>query len=344
MILSDTFFNPTALIKHKELIPYFYQWLYYRLQKKASFLYPPKNPFEKHKIKDEDIDLLVYQLICDAIKNNTPLMFGRYGSTECQAMRSVLLKEKKIQDNINHAYEELCIYSGFFQNHISNPSQKEKEELLKKFTYIMIESTKNCDVFGTWNGTLGFEEYFLNKYAKPNLILTNLGFFGPNISQEIPFTYALKDTKVLVIHPFSQTIQNQYKNYDKLFENKKVLPHFQLQTFKAVQTLHQEKDDRFSDWFEALNWMSEEISKKDFDIALIGCGAYGFPLASNIKNMGKIAIHCGGALQLLFGIKGKRWEIEQKSIGDALFNEYWVYPNQEETIQNASKIEGGCYW
>ena len=42
--------------------------------------------------------------------------------------------------------------------------------------------------------------------------------------------------------------------------------------------------------------MSEEIAKIDFDIALIACGAYGFPLASRIKNMGKIAIHCGGPL------------------------------------------------
>lgn len=169
-------------------------------------------------------------------------------------------------------------------------------------------------------------------------------FFSPNIHQEIPFTYALKDTKVLVVHPFAQTIQEQYKNHNKLFQNPKVLPHFSLQTFKAVQTLHQESDDRFHDWFEALEWMSEEISKLDFEIALIGCGAYGFPLASRIKNMGKIAIHFGGALQLLFGIKGKRWEIEQPNVGQELFNSHWVYPNKKETIKDSIKIEGGCYW
>ena len=45
-----------------------------------------------------------------------------------------------------------------------------------------------------------------------------------------------------------------------------------------------------------------------FDVAIIGCGAYGMPLAAMLKQAGKQAIHLGGATQLLFGIKGKRWE------------------------------------
>lgn len=51
--------------------------------------------------------------------------------------------------------------------------------------------------------------------------------------------------------------------------------------------------------------MQDEISKEDYDICLIGCGAYGFSLAAYVKRCGKQAIHMGGALQLLFGIKGK---------------------------------------
>lgn len=47
------------------------------------------------------------------------------------------------------------------------------------------------------------------------------------------------------------------------------------------------------------------MDKIDYDICLIGCGAYGFPLAAHAKRKGKKAVHLGGALQLLFGIKGK---------------------------------------
>ena len=55
----------------------------------------------------------------------------------------------------------------------------------------------------------------------------------------------------------------------------------------------------------ALNYMFDEAMKKNFDVAIIGCGAYGFPLAAKLKQAGKIVIHLGGATQLLFGIIGR---------------------------------------
>jgi len=111
-----------------------------------------------------------------------------------------------------------------------------------------------------------------------------------------------------------------------------------LEVIQAVQTIAGNKDPRFKDWFEALDYMKKEIDKKDFNIALIGCGAYGLPLAAHVKSLGKQAIHIGGGLQLLFGIKGKRWE-EHK-----LFTKDWIYPLKEDTPQNIKKVEGGCYW
>ena len=52
---------------------------------------------------------------------------------------------------------------------------------------------------------------------------------------------------------------------------------------KAVQTQADAKDSRFKDWFEALQYMKDEIDKCDYDIALIGCGAYGMCLAAHVK-------------------------------------------------------------
>ena len=82
------------------------------------------------------------------------------------------------------------------------------------------------------------------------------------------------------------------------------MPEFELSCVKAVQTIADEKDDRFKDWFDALNYMYRECMKRDFDIALIGCGAYGMPLAVRLKQAGKQAVHIGGSLQLLSGIIG----------------------------------------
>lgn len=94
----------------------------------------------------------------------------------------------------------------------------------------------------------------------------------------------------------------------------------------------------FKDWFEALDFMKKEIEKVDFEIALIGCGAYGFPLAAHVKSIGKKAVHIGGALQLVYGIKGKRWKNAD------FINEFWVSPRAEDKPTVWKEVEGGFYW
>ena len=119
------------------------------------------------------------------------------------------------------------------------------------------------------------------------------------------------------------------------------MPNFQLITLKSVQSIAGEKTD-FNTWFDALDSMKKKIDDIDFDISIIGCGAYGLPLASYIKSIGKQAIHLGGATQILFGIKGKRWE--ERSDFVVLFNEFWKNPDNSEIPRNSHNVENGCYW
>ncbi len=113
-------------------------------------------------------------------------------------------------------------------------------------------------------------------------------------------------------------------------------------TFKAVQTLCNEQDSRFNTWFDALKYMIEEINKIDFDVAIIGCGVYGLPLTAAIKDMGRQAVHLGGATQILFGIIGKRWE--NNEFFSSRVNEYWIRPSENERPKNSDAVEEGCYW
>ena len=70
----------------------------------------------------------------------------------------------------------------------------------------------------------------------------------------------LKGKKVLVVHPFVESIKYQYENNrEHLFENPDVLPEFkELILVKAVQTQADAKDSRFKDWFEALQYMKDD--------------------------------------------------------------------------------------
>ena len=253
-------------------------------------------------------------------------MLARYGSTELYATE---VFDLKLRFKYNNALNMLCNNAGFFPYNYNDAEQ---------FKNLLIKASENVDIFAIWN--MFMEEQYIKKYMR-DVYLTQLRFIEPWFAEN-PWTEALKGKKVLVIHPFSETIIEQYKKREYLFENKKILPNFELEVIKAVQTIAGEKDDRFNTWFDALNWMYEETIKKEFDVVLIGCGAYGMPLASMIKNAGKQAIHMGGVLQILFGIKGARWDDDP--IVSNLYNEYWVRPSNNEKIINASSVEGGCYW
>ena len=268
--------------------------------------------------------------IFDAICNNRPYMVARYGSTEMLAICGFLDKKNHLKRNIpDSTIEQMERWSGFF------PKEK---ELLECFCEMMIEQSINADLLGIWNQ---MDVFMVERYAK-NASICKLSAIEPWYTPSGPWTAALKGKKVLVIHPFSETILNQYKKRELIFPGTEILPLFELYTIKAVQTLAGEPDKRFSNWFEALDWMFDEAMKVNFDVAILGCGAYGFPLAARLKREGKIAIHMGGAVQLLFGIKGKRWD--NHPVISKFYNDNWVRPNSSEKPKGASKVESVCYW
>ena len=96
--------------------------------------------------------------------------------------------------------------------------------------------------------------------------------------------------------------------------------------------------------------MKKEILAIDFDVALLGCGAYGFPLAAGIKKAGRQAVYMGGVLQILFGILGRRWDGSRfggiEHMDESLkryYSDAWIYP-LEQRPADADKVEYGPYW
>lgn len=95
-------------------------------------------------------------------------------------------------------------------------------------------------------------------------------------------------------------------------------------------------------WEDAVDYMVAEVVKTESRIVIIGCGGLGMILAGRLKALGKICIVMGGAVQVLFGIKGKRWE--NHDFISAHWNSEWVYPSPSETPKKAVEVERGCYW
>lgn len=277
---------------------------------------------DKHIYLGDDALDLVY----NTLKMDKPCLICRYGSLELDQLDQYL--ENKERNIVFGNKQAIYNNAGFF------PAD---DYHLSRFCSEMAEVSKNIDILAITY----FEAEFrmVDKYAKNSKLIAQNIMFYDNYLSERPFTRILKDKKVLIIHPFVETMKKQYEKRKILFKNENVLPDCDLKFIKAVQSIADEKENLpFKTWFEALDYMKSEIDKTDFDIAIIGCGAYGIFLAEYCKQLGKKAIHMGGATQLLFGIKGKRWD------NDALYNEHWVRPNENEKPKGLEKVEDGCYW
>lgn len=280
------------------------------------------------------------KLVRDALLSDQPVMIARLGTTETGAVSNYLgvkAGRRSIWGYISWrqqawwwngtAKRSLATFSGFFPT---------TDENLVRFGEMMLEDLRQADILVTLTHA---EEYFQEYFAQAKRV--TLPSMEPYFSVN-PWTHALKDKRVLVVHPMVATFKKQWLRKDKIWPDG-MMPDFELLTIKAVQSVAGEKTE-FNDWFEALEWMKKEISQVDFDIAIIGCGAYGFPLAAYVKQLGKKAVHMAGATQLLFGVKGKRWEVDPTQPFRNFMNEYWVRPDSSETPAKANLVEGACYW
>lgn len=291
----------------------------------------------------------VSELIYNLLASGKPCMIARYGAFELTSVVNYLGVKNAQHSCLKYISGKspqwwwnkrlmkfMQSNAGFF------PST---EENLMKFGEMMVEDSKLVDILGSWQKGEFYLSSVLTEAKKIQLM-----YLDPYWSKK-PWSRALEGKKVLVVHPFAESIKSQYEKRKYLFKVQDTLPDFKsLEVIKAIQSIGGESNG-YKDWFEALEYMMSEIDKHDYDVCLIGCGAYGFPLAAHVKRMGKQAIHMGGSLQLLFGIMGNRWDHDEPHYENGVFiyyagleNKYWVRPSASERPKTHKVVENSCYW
>lgn len=264
-------------------------------------------------------------LIKSKLSSEEPFLISRIGATELEVLECYLKNKDNYSEYIK---EKMFKHAGIFPP---------EDSMIKQFSEIFLESIFNSDIIGVWFNRS--EGKIINNYNQ-SCDLVELKAIEPYYWDN-PWSNMLSGKKVLVIHPFKESIEQQYHNHKKIFNNSEVLPTFELKIIKSVQSMKGNELEH-KNWVEALQYMKNQIDMEEFDIAIIGAGAYGLPLGSYIKSKGKQAIHLGGATQILFGIKGKRWD--NHPFISQLYNKNWVRPLETEIFKGARNVENGCYW
>jgi hypothetical protein len=268
-------------------------------------------------------------LIRSSLETLQPVLIARHGVFELLA---ALAGASSDRASYQKCLGSLHLNAGFFPKDSS---------LIPEFSSIYLRSSESIDTLGISlyrHGHWKEEEAAFQQFC-PSASLVDIRSLDGFLFEQ-PWTSALRGRKVLVVHPFAQSIKQQYDKRDLLFQNPDTLPKFaSLQVIPAVQSIAGSKVS-FESWFEALASMCSLIDKADFEVAIIGAGAYGLPLAAHVKTLGKQAVHAGGVTQLLFGIFGERWVDWYPDLP----NEHWVRPADSERPAGLQRVESGCYW
>lgn len=262
-------------------------------------------------------------VLFEYLKSDKPFMAVRYGATELSCINNW----EKINLGYKKSYKNRVIYSmknnaGFF------PCD---DKSLNQYAELMDLVMRDADIVGIMAQHM--EDYFVNKQCPKANIIQYMAFEPINKK----WLETLNGKKVLVVSPFKKDILAQLQKREHINAIKKLNTEFCV--VEAVQSIGN-ANTTFHNWFDALEYMKSEIAKQDFDVALIGAGAYGTPLCHYVKSLGKQAIQTGGATSLLFGIIGRRWEKRDYVLRE--LNEYWIHPSEKP--EGYENVEKGCYW
>jgi hypothetical protein len=218
-----------------------------------------------------------------------------------------------------------------------------KERVVAKWIKEYIEAIRSLDACVEW--WHGKDTALMAQYNPTRLISNDIDDLLPFYLGKDAWHYALADKTVLVVHPMVETIQSQAARFNSIWPEAAIKKVICIRSFYPPWLIDSHP---YATYFDCLKALKKQISKQQFDFAVIGAGAYSLPLLKFIKEMGMPCVHLGGQTQLLFGIRGLRWETEYDQAwrdANAYNNsEFWVKPLPPDIPSNKNLVENGCYW
>lgn len=264
------------------------------------------------------------------LKNKTPFAAGKIGITELNILYCYfhIKNGGELLPHLKHEVEDIA---GLYPYNT---------QTVIEFSENLLSNLPAIDLIPRWNKVIPhFESEIFNNYCKSSYF-TTLEQLEPFFADN-PWTNHLEGKTVLVFSPFADSIQRNFENLPKIWNNK-IKNNFKLKAYKYPFAIKITDNSEYKVSKDIYNKYIDILHQEAFDVAIFGTGYTSLLYTLEAKKMGKSAIHLGGSTQILFGIKGQRWK-EINRFND-IFNEYWTEPQQHELPSKRHIVEGGCYW
>jgi len=274
----------------------------------------------------------VMEGIGSAIKSRAPFAISKIGGNEIASLHW-LQGRGKMERKLN----ELHYCAGVFPN---------DREFYRAYLTHFQESLSALDVLELWFGKSEFAIYRGAQMTAKAAAASYLGSFATSLSlgEKSSWLPALAGKRVVIISSFAEQMVARANESDWNLYWSGRLPWFNPAEVKGIPFpygFEKMTQDRYGDSLNLLRVFKEEHAAtiQHADVVIMGCGAYAIPLLAWVKSLGKCGIGLGGEIQVLFGIKGGRWDEIP-----GLYNEHWVRPLPHLVPKGATRIEDACYW
>lgn len=284
--------------------------------------------------------------ICNIMSSNTPFFIGRNGTIEIEILFFWVLRRRGGGRNPYPTNLQLQIEqnAGIFPG---------TAESIDRWCEAYIEALSHMDggAAGWYEPVWRAEKGILDIHA-PHAFRTPLRSLEPYyVPRGLRWTEQLVGKHVAVVSSFADTMQAQIQRPKEIWTGaQEGLLDISGVTWTFVRTGYAPMTARgnaewpgtHASWQDSVQYVVNAVVASGAKVALIGCGGLGMIIAARLKVFGISAIVLGGAIQVLFGIKGRRWATH--SVISRFWNDAWVWPSPVEIPGAAVLVEGGCYW
>jgi hypothetical protein len=279
----------------------------------------------------------------------TPFFIGRNGSTEQAALSFWFTFRKSGVTWPYHLRRNLYIGAGVWP-----PTDESLDKWAQE--YMKALGLVDCIAAG-WYKPFSDSESAILDYAAPQAFRTTLRSLEPYYTiPKFRWTRQLTGKRVAVVTSFFKTVSEQtrspehiYSIWNSLKEPETILPStttwIPIRTYYTSEVAMGDSTEwpaGIYNWEDAVNYTVESVMASGATVAIIGCGGLGMIIGARLKELGISVVIMGGAIQVLFGIKGRRWE--KHNVISKFWGPSWVWPRDDETPTGAFNLEGACYW
>jgi hypothetical protein len=280
--------------------------------------------------------------VAEAVDGRRGLAAGKLGTTERVLLAHPMVLARETERRRLLAFESSLSFraertSGIFPR---------DREFLRRFSPWYADQVRRLDWIGLFPADLRLQSEILAFHSLNGQLVY---FKDQEPDRSVPsqesacYLPALRGRRLLLVSPFANLLRDRADRgtFEAVWARtgKRWFEPASVEALVVPYGFEPETQRRYASSLAVYEDLTDRLSGLEFDVALIGAGGLGIPLAVDAAARGQVAISLGGHLQVLFGLLGERWR-RQESWRRRYINAAWLdvpdryRPDPRNTTEN----------